>query len=75
MLKHITNAPKGGESPTAEDFLLMIWPKATSEDRARMMRWAELREAPWTCKAWRKLKGIRTSKHQILGYMDTHTHT
>ena len=24
----------------------MIWPKATSEDRARMMRWAELREAP-----------------------------
>jgi len=27
-----------------EDFLLMIWPKATSEDRARMMRWAELRE-------------------------------
>ncbi|CAL1170563.1 unnamed protein product [Cladocopium goreaui] len=58
-----------------EDFLLMIWPKATSEDRARMMRWAELREAPWTCKAWRKLKGIRTSKHQILGYMDTHTHT
>lgn len=27
-----------------EDFLLMIWPKATSEDRTRMMRWAELRE-------------------------------
>lgn len=27
-----------------EDFLLMIWPKATVEDRTRMMRWAELRE-------------------------------
>ena len=27
-----------------QDFLLMIWPKATVEDRTRMMRWAELRE-------------------------------
>lgn len=27
-----------------EDFLLMIWPKATPEDRRKMMRWAELRE-------------------------------
>jgi len=29
---------------TLEDFILMVWPKATVEDRAKMMRWAELRE-------------------------------
>ncbi|CAE7159439.1 unnamed protein product, partial [Symbiodinium pilosum] len=29
---------------TLEDFLAMVWPKATVEDRAKMLRWAELRE-------------------------------
>ncbi|CAE7438169.1 unnamed protein product [Symbiodinium microadriaticum] len=27
-----------------EDFLAMVWPTATIEDRAKMLRWAELRE-------------------------------